>query len=321
MNKTAFLFTGQGAQHVGMGLNLYDEYETFKNIFDEAGEHLKIDLKKICSDDSELKKTSNAQAAIFTISYAIHELLKEKKITPNCMAGFSLGEITSFAASEMLTFKETLDLISVRGNAMQKACEKTPGAMYSIIGAEDELVEEVCDHISKTYGYVIPANYNCPKQIVISGETEAVEKAVAILGEKKAKTIKLNVAGAYHSKLMQYASGELTDFLKSINFKKPKTELYSNLTGKKFDYGENINLYMADYIPKQMSNPVKFKNELENISGDCDMFVEIGTGRVLSGFVKKTCENAKFANIENVPTLISTIELFELFHVKQSETE
>jgi [acyl-carrier-protein] S-malonyltransferase len=315
MEKTAFLFTGQGAQYAGMGCNLYDKYDIFKNIFEKASEHLKIDLKHICSNESELAKTNNAQAAIFAVSYGIYILLKKQNIEPDFMAGFSLGEITSFAASEMLSFNDTLDLISMRGAAMQKACDYKPGIMYGVIGAEDKLVEEVCDHISKTTGYVIPANYNCPNQIVISGETAAVEKAVSIFNEKKLRTIKLNVAGAYHSRLMQYAQNELIDFLKHLNFNTPKITLYSNLTGKIFDYGNDIKSFMIDYIPKQMSNPVRFKNELENKSkSGCGTYIEIGAGRTLSGFVKKTLENAKFANIQDVQTFESALELF---HVKQ----
>ena len=315
MEKIAFLFTGQGAQKEGMGIDLCEKYDTMKNIFEETSEKLKINLANICSSEEELKKTNNAQIAIFAVSYGIYKLLEKNNIKPNCMAGFSLGEITSFAASEMLTFEETLNLIEARGNAMQKACEKTPGAMYGIIGAEDQIVEEICEHISKTNGYVIATNYNCPKQIAISGELKAVEKAAEIFQEKNFKAIKLNVAGAYHSKLMGYKKDELADFLKSLNFKMPKTELYSNLSGKKFEYGEDIKSFMVEYIPKQMENPVKFKYEINNIeSSGCNEFIEIGAGRVLSGFVKKICENAKFTNIQNNDSLKSVLELF---HVKQ----
>jgi len=323
MENITFLFTGQGAQYAGMGSDLYEKHESFKNVFDEAGEHLKVDLKNICSDENELAKTDNAQKAIFAVSYGIYETLKKHGIVPNRLAGFSLGEMTSFAASGMLGFKDALDLISARGSAMQKACDHTPGAMFGIIGADDAYVEEVCEHISKTAGYVVPANYNCPKQVVISGETEAVEKAAAIFGEKKIRTVKLNVAGAYHSKLMRYAEGELIDFLASIDFGPPKIELYSNLTGERLDCGKSekrekrdeVKSFMVDYIPKHMSSPVRFKNEIENISAQgCDMYIELGAGRVLSGFVKKICEDAKITNIQNTQNLES---VFELFHVKQ----
>jgi [acyl-carrier-protein] S-malonyltransferase len=249
------------------------------------------------------------------MSYAIYKLLENNDIKPDFLAGFSLGEITSFAAAEIINFKDTLNLISIRGNVMQKACDSKPGAMYSIIGAENELIEEVCDHISKTTGYVTPANYNCPKQIVISGEINAAKKAAEIFIEKKFRAVKLNVAGAYHSRLMQYAQNELIEFLKTLDFKHPKIQLYSNLTGKKFECGENIKSFMIDYIPKQMSNPVLFNSEIKNINSmGCDMFIEIGAGSVLSGFVKKTCENAKFINISDMQTFE---EALKLFHVKQ----
>ena len=316
MGKNAFLFTGQGAQYTGMGLDLYEKYAMFKNIFDEASEHLRTDLLNICSDSLELAKTHNTQSAIFTVSYGIYKLLEERDITPSCAAGFSLGEITSFAASEILNFTDALDLIKVRGEVMQAACEHKPGLMYSIVGADDALdalIEEVCENISKSTGYVIPANYNCPGQTVISGEAEAVEAAAKIFAEKKIRTVKLNVAGAFHSELMKYKQEKLAAFLETINFNAPKFDLYSNLTGKRFAFTDitNIKPFMTDYIPKQMSNPVRFRAELENMQNDgCGSFIEfieIGAGRVLSGFVKRTCENAKFINIQDAGTFESAI--------------
>ena len=310
MNKRAFLFTGQGSQYPGMGKDLYNKYNLFKNIFDETNEHLKIDLLDICSNEQELSKTHNAQIAIFAMSYGIYKLLKSHDITPDCVAGFSLGEITSLAVSEILSFNNTLDLIKIRGETMQEACEYTPGSMYSIIGADDNLVENICAEIN---GYVIPANYNCPGQIVISGETNAVEEAVKIFTDKKIRTIKLNVAGAFHSKLMQYKQNKLTEFLKTLNFNQPKIDLYSNVTGTKFNFENDIKNFMLDYIPKQMSNPVRFRTELENMSNSndgCDLFIEIGAGKALSGFVRRTCENAKFTNIQNVDTFESAVKLF-----------
>jgi len=313
--KTAFLFTGQGAQYSGMGTDLYEKYNTFKKIFDEAGEHLKVNLIDICGNIQELSKTNNAQSAIFTVSYGIYKLLADEyNIKPDFAAGFSLGEITSLAVSEILSFKDALDLIKVRGEVMQAACEYKQGLMYSIIGAPDEAVEEVCaDITSGGGGYVIPANYNCPGQVVISGEAEAVETAVKIFSEKKIRTIKLSVAGAFHSKLMQYKQDTLTEFLGTLNFNAPKINLYSNLTGEKFNFGDNIKSFMTDYIPKQMSNPVKFKNELENLESDgCSIFIEIGAGKVLSGLVKRTCKEAHIANVQDAETLKSALELLNI---------
>ena len=317
MKNHAFLFTGQGAQYAGMGKDLYEHKQIFKNIFDEANEHLKINLLNICSDSLELAKTHNAQAAIFTLSYGIYKLLETNNITPICAAGFSLGEITSLAASEVLFFTDALDLIKIRGKVMQDACEYTPGSMYSIIGAENNLVEKIC---AETNGYVIPANYNCPGQIVISGETPAVEQAVKIFTEQKIRAVKLNVAGAFHTKLMRYKETELIEFLQTLNFNKPKFDLYSNLTGEKFDFdSENIKEFMIDYIPKQMSNPVRFREELENIeksgydlSNELCSFIEIGAGKTLTGFVKRTCMNETAASlyIQNLETLENALELF-----------
>jgi len=307
MKTYAFLFTGQGAQYTGMGKDLYEKYNIFKNIFDETSEHLKINLIDICSDENELAKTNNAQVAIFAMSYGVYKLLEKHNIKPKYAAGFSLGEITSFAASEILSFTDTLDLIKIRGKIMQEACEYKPGSMYSVIGADDKLVEEICENIN---GYVIPANYNCPGQIVISGETEAVNKAVKIFTDKKIRTVKLNVAGAFHSELMRYNEKELIEFLETLNFNKPIFDLYSNVTSEKFNFGHDIKSFMINYIPTQMSNPVKFRNELENIKKEnCETFIEIGAGKVLSGFVKRTCENAKFINIQNIETFETALKI------------
>jgi len=309
MIKTAFLFTGQGAQYAGMGKDLYDNYKIFKDVCDEAGEHLKFNIIDICSDADALTKTQNAQAAIFCISYGIYKLLQKK---PDFVAGFSLGEISSLAVSDILKFEDALSLIKMRGQVMDAACAHTPGAMCSIIGADDSLVEQVCADVTANGGYLIPANYNCPGQLVISGETQAVESAVKIFAEKKIRAIKLNVAGAFHSKLMLYKQDELADFLKTIKFNMPRLEIYSNLTGDKFNIDGDINIFMQDYIIKQMSNPVRFRDELENISNaGGGLFIEIGAGKVLSGFVRRTCPESRFANIQDSQTFEEALEILK----------
>jgi len=307
MDKTAFLFTGQGAQYAGMGKDLYERYGAFKNIFEAAGAYLNVNILDICGDAEKLAKTDAAQAAIFALSYGICELLKERGIRPFCAAGFSLGEITSLAAAGVVSLTDALGLIRARGAAMQSACERKPGAMYSVIGAEDAAVEQIC---ADTGGYVVPANYNCPGQIVISGETAAVEAAVKTFAEKKYRTIKLNVAGAFHSELMRYDLTPLTAFLETIEYNPPKFDLYSNLTGEKFDFGGDIKSYMTDYIPKQMAGPVRFREELRNMAdAGCSAFIEIGAGRVLAGFVKRTCEGAAAVSVSDAESLEAALRI------------
>lgn len=316
MEKTVFLFAGQGAQYAGMGTDLYTQNKTFKNIIDESGEYLKTDLLSICEDAEKQKKTQNAQAAIFSVSYGIYKILEENKIIPDCAAGFSMGEITSFAAAGVLNFRDALKLIKIRGEAMDQACEKTPGEMCGIIGAEDKVIEDICEKISKTTGYIIPANYNCPGQVVISGEIKAINEAVSIFNELKIKTIKLNTAGAFHTKIMEYKIYDLINFLNTLKYKKPEFDLYSNLSGDKLNFSNNknedeIKKFFTGYITKQMTNPVKFKQELENMEAEKYInFIEIGPGKTLSGFVKRTCKNAKTINIQNCETLNSTLECF-----------
>ena len=320
MKKTAFLFTGQGAQYIGMGKDLYENFSDFKNIFDNASDCLKINLKDICFNGelSELSKTQNLQPAIVTISYGIYKLLEKENIIPSAVAGFSLGEISALASVGVLGFDDILNLVKIRGITMEKACEHTKGAMYSIIGLDNAAVEEICKNTLKDgHGYVIPANYNCPGQTVISGEAIAAEKAAHIAAEKGARTVKLNVSGAFHSELMKYGGDKFTEFLHTLEFKNisANTAFYSNVSGDKLELAEDIiakadlKLFMTDYIFKQMSSPVKFRDELENMErAGIESFVEIGVGKVLSGFVRRTCKNAAFTNIEDCKSFTQYIE-------------
>ena len=320
MKKTACLFTGQGSQYIGMGRDLYENFSDFKNIFDNASEYLKINLKDICFNGelSELSKTQNLQPAIVTISYGIYKLLEKENIIPSAVAGFSLGEMSAFASLGVLNFTDALNLVKKRGEVMEKACGHTKGAMYSIMGLDDAAVEEICKN---TCGYVIPANYNCPGQIVISGEAEAAEKAANAAAEKGARTVKLNVSGAFHSELMKYRDEKdgdnFAEFLHTLDFNYISKEIdcYSNISGDKIDLTEDkitksdLQIFMIDYIPKQMSSPVKFRDELENMErAGINNFIEIGVGKVLSGFVRRTCKNASFANIEDYKSFMQYID-------------
>lgn len=310
MNKIVYLFTGQGAQYVNMGKDLYDNHKIVRDIYERASESLKTNFAKICfeSELPELSKTANLQPLIFIISACILELLKEGSIKPSAAAGFSLGEITALYASGMLSFDDTLKLIKKRGEVMDSACEASPGAMYSIIGLADEKLNKA---LSEASGYVIAANFNSPGQTVISGDAEAAEKAAKAALEMGAKrAMKLNVAGAFHSALMNYKKDEFKEFLKSLNFNLPNIELYSNLYGGKLNIDGGVNDFMYNYIPEQMSNPVRFRQETEELKADgYDTFIEIGVGKVLSGLVKRTVDGVNIYSSETCADIEKIINL------------
>ena len=278
----AFVFPGQGAQYVGMGKDLYKNTRTGKELFEKANEILGFKITEIMFEgtDDELKQTKVTQPAIF-----LHSVILAKTIegfNPDMVAGHSLGEFSSLVANGALNFEDGLTLVSKRAMAMQKACEAEPSTMAAIMGLKDEVVEEVCNQIDDV---VVPANYNSPGQIVISGSMIGIDKAVDMLSEKGAKrALKLKVGGAFHSPLMEPAKQELEDAIKSTGFSKPNCPVYQNVNAFPSEDPDQI----KENLIKQLTSPVRWTQTVENMLKDgAESFVEVGPGKVLQGLIKK----------------------------------
>lgn len=304
MAKNIFLFSGQGSQYVGMAKELYDAYDGAKAVFETANSILGYDIANICFNgpDTELNKTANSQPAIMACSLAAFEAAKAEGITFDGVAGHSLGEYAAMVAAGVVTMEDGFKLIKARAAAMQKAAEENDGAMYAVIGLPAEEVEKVCE---ETEGYVVPVNYNSSVQTVIAGETSACEAAAAKFVEMKKKAIKLNVASAFHSKLMQSAADEFIKTAETISFRPAKVDFYSNLTGEKLeDFSD-----MPSMLARHIVSPVKFTSELALMDkAGYENYIELGPNKVLTGLVKKTLKGASAMNIENAATLEKALE-------------
>lgn len=278
----AFVFPGQGAQFPGMGKDLYDSNEKAKQLFEQANEILQFRISDIMFGGSaeELTQTEVTQPAVFLHSVVAFKALAKKK--PDMVAGHSLGEFSALVANEALSFEDALLLVKVRARAMQAACEKNPSTMAAILGLEDRIVEEVCASIDQV---VVPANYNSPGQIVISGSKAGVEKASEILKERGAKrAIPLAVGGAFHSPLMQPAKEELETAIKHTTFKEGICPVFQNVTAMPERAPEPIQLNLI----KQLTGPVRWTQSVQNmIDQGATHFTECGPGKVLQGLIRK----------------------------------
>lgn len=304
MSKNVFMFSGQGSQYVGMAKELFDNFDGAKKVFSAANDILGYDLAKIVFEgpDTELNKTVVSQPAIMAVSLCALEAVRANGIDCEAVAGHSLGEYAAMVCSGMLNIEDGFRVIKARGDAMQKAADNTKGAMCAIIGLSAGEVEEVCGSID---GYVVPVNYNSSVQTVIAGDIDAVDKAIEVFVEKKARAMKLNVASAFHSKLMQSASDEFKEAIKDVKFNAPKVDFYSNVLGDKLtDFSD-----MQELLAKHIVSPVKFTGELEKMKNEgFDMFIELGPNKVLTGLVRKTLTDVEFANVENMKTLEKALE-------------
>jgi len=279
----AYIFPGQGAQFVGMGLDLYENHSEAQELFEKANEILGFSITDIMFEGTaeDLKQTKVTQPAIFLHSVILSKVLGDS-FKPDMVAGHSLGEFSALVANGTLNFEDGLKLVSQRALAMQKACEIQPSTMAAVLGLEDEVVEKICSQVE---GIVVPANYNCPGQLVISGEVDAVNVACEKLKEAGARrALLLPVGGAFHSPLMEPAREELAAAIEATEFKTPSCPIYQNVTttavSDPIEIQKNLIL--------QLTAPVKWTQSVQQmVKGGATSFVEVGPGKVLQGLVKK----------------------------------
>lgn len=280
----AFVFPGQGSQFVGMGKELYDNNETAKELLDKANEVLGYRITDImfAGTDEQLKETKVTQPAVFLHS-VISALCLGDAFKPDMVAGHSLGEFSALVAAGALSFEDGLKLVYARAMAMQKACEANPGTMAAIIGLPDEKVEEICQEVSKEGKVVIPANYNCPGQLVISGDKEGIEEACEKLKAAGAKrALPLKVGGAFHSPLMQPAKDELQKAIEATTVNTPQCPVYQNVDGKPYTDAAKIK---ANLIA-QLTSSVRWTTTVQNMIADgATDFTECGPGKALQGMI------------------------------------
>ncbi len=301
----AFVFPGQGSQYVGMGERIYNTYQEAKLVFEEASEALGFNMAELCflGPKEELNKTYRTQPAIVTVSTAFYRILKKRGIEPTAVAGHSLGEYSALVAAEVLSLADAVRLTEKRGRLMQEAVPEGKGLMAAILGLSREVVDEVC--LSVTSGYVAPANYNCPGQIVIAGEKEAVEEAIALARESGAKrAITLAVSAPSHCALMIEASRALAEELKNIEFRPPRVPIVNNADAIFLNTVDSIKASLV----KQLDSPLLWEDSIRTmIDSGIDTFVEVGPGRVLSGLIKRIDSSVSVYNTdEELQKIIET---------------
>lgn len=300
MGKIAFIFSGQGAQYSGMGKELYDFSPAAKAVYDMA-DSVREGTSRQCFEGSteELCKTVNTQPCVFTADLAAAYALVEKGIKPDCVAGFSLGEIAALAFSKMLSDEEAFKLVCKRGELMDKAATENPGAMAAVMKLTPQQVEEICSKFDKTY----PVNYNSPAQTVVATTSENADKFCEAVKEAGGRAKLLAVSGAFHSPFMAEAADGLAEYMENVDFSQPETVIYSDVTAKPYE---------GDYkalVKAQVESPVKWQTIVENMVADgVDTFIEVGVGKTLTGLVKRINGDVKAFKVET-PADIEALEL------------
>lgn len=303
--KIGFLFSGQGAQAVGMGKDLYEKYSEYRDIYEKVNEITgrKIDDLTFNSTEEELSQTKNTQIAILTMSLAILEILKKENIQIEATMGLSLGEYTALIHSGAISFEDGIKVVQKRGELMQSLCPKGDWSMVAIMGLDESKINEVCSNI--TEGFVTPANFNCPGQIVISGEKNAVLKSIEKCKKAGAKRVmELNTSGPFHTCKLKDASKALAKELEVVKLQEFNTKVIKNIDGKPYKEQDNVKEILANHI----INPVRFADGLQTmLDMGIDTFIEIGPGKTLAGFVKRTSKDVKIFNINDAQSLENTL--------------
>ncbi len=295
MGKIAFVFAGQGAQSVGMGEDLYQSNDAARAVFDAAGE----DVKRLCFTGpiEQLNLTKYTQPCLFTVDYACAQALRASGLTPDGLAGFSLGEVPAAAFSGLLSFDDALAFVAQRGTAMHDCALANPGAMFAVLKLTDRVVETICANLSDAY----PVNYNCPGQLVVACADRCADALQQAVKDAGGRSMKLQVSGAFHSPYMNAAATQLTDILKNIAFQPPTLPLYANATAQ--PYGDP-----RDLLARQVNSPVRWRQTIETMIADgFDTFIEVGPGKTLTGLIKKISADVSTHNVFDAASLTQTL--------------